>query len=83
MATVADIVLCVKLLGIEGDNKGIRGFGWQIVFQAKNFMPGLPQRIEDSIGDPMVCEESQPILGHYQHTLGTLPALQGLTTCRE
>lgn len=73
MATLADIVYCVKLLGIEGDDKGIRGFGWQIVFQAKNFMPGLPQRIDDSIGDAMVCEESQLILGRYQHTLGHYP----------
>jgi len=42
-----------------GDNKGIRGLGWQVAFQADNFMPGLSQRIDDLIGNAMVCEESQ------------------------
>jgi len=50
------------VLGIEGDNKGIRGFGWQILFQAENFMLGISQRIDDLIGDAMVYEESQLIL---------------------
>ena len=36
-------------------------------------MPGLTQRIDDSIGDPMVREESQLILGNYQHTSGHYP----------
>jgi hypothetical protein len=42
-----------------GDNKGIWGLGWKVVSQEDNFMPGLSQRIDDLIGDAMVCEESQ------------------------
>jgi len=47
-----------RFLGL-GDNKGIRRLGWQVVFQADNFMPGPSQRIDDLIGNAMVCEESQ------------------------
>jgi hypothetical protein len=43
-----------------GDNEGIRRFRWQVVFQAQDFMLDPSQRMDDFIGDAMVCEESQP-----------------------
>jgi hypothetical protein len=43
-----------------GDNEGIPRLSWQVVFQAQNFMPDPSQRMDDFIGDAMVCEESQP-----------------------